>query len=55
MLKMNPDKIQPLLHYIKKYVSLTAEEEAFLISKISYRKYLKGQYIHSALLHKHFD
>lgn len=45
MLKMNPDKIQPLLDYIKKYVNLTSDEEQFLISKISYRKYLKGQYI----------
>lgn len=37
--------IQPLLNYISNYVSLTPEEEAFLISKVSYRKYLKGQYI----------
>ena len=38
-------KIQPLLDYINKFVSLTAEEEAFLASKVSYRKYLKGQFI----------
>lgn len=37
--------IQPLLNYINNYVSLTNEEEAFLASKVSYRKYLKGQYI----------
>ncbi|RXP45857.1 Crp/Fnr family transcriptional regulator [Lutibacter sp. HS1-25] len=36
---------QPLLNYIRKYVSLTEEEEIFLLSKITYRKYLKGQYI----------
>lgn len=35
----------PLLNYIKKFVCLTKEEEAILISKIKYRKYLKGQYI----------
>ena len=35
----------PLLNYIKKFVCLTKEEEAILISKINYRKYLKGQYI----------
>ncbi|MCF1192881.1 Crp/Fnr family transcriptional regulator [Mangrovimonas sp. AS39] len=36
---------QPLLDYIAQYVSLTKEEEAFLLSKLSYRKYLKGQYV----------
>jgi len=36
---------QPLINYINKYISLTEEEELFLISKITYRKYLKGQYI----------
>lgn len=35
----------PLLNYIKKFVPLTLEEESLLISKINYRKYLKGQYI----------
>lgn len=38
-------KIQPLLNYIDKFVSLTTEEKDFLISKVSYRKYLKGQFI----------
>ena len=38
-------EIQPLLDYIKNYVSLTAEEEAFLSSKVTYRKYLKSQFI----------
>ena len=38
-------KHQALLVYINKHVNLTADEEAFLTSKVSYRKYLKGQYI----------
>ncbi len=38
-------EIQPLLNYISTYVSLTEEEETFLASKVTYRKYLKGQYI----------
>ena len=38
-------KTQPLLNYISNYVSLTADEEAFLISKVIHRKYLKGQYV----------
>ncbi|WP_111706792.1 Crp/Fnr family transcriptional regulator [Lutibacter citreus] len=36
---------KPLLDYIKRYVNLTKEEESLLISKVSYRKYLKNQYI----------
>ena len=38
-------KKQPLLDYINKHIDLTVEEEAFLTSKVTYRKYLKGQYI----------
>ncbi|SFZ91920.1 cAMP-binding domain of CRP or a regulatory subunit of cAMP-dependent protein kinases [Flaviramulus basaltis] len=38
-------KSQPLLNYIKNFVTLTVEEEAFLESKVLYRKYLKGQYV----------
>ena len=38
-------KYQAPLDYINKHVNLTADEEAFLTSKVSYRKYLKGQYI----------
>ncbi|PKQ46505.1 Crp/Fnr family transcriptional regulator [Confluentibacter flavum] len=38
-------KIEPLLKYINKYVSLTHEETDFLVSKVIYRKYLKGQYL----------
>jgi len=34
-----------LLEYISKYVNLTTEEEAMLLSKIIHRKYLKDQYI----------
>ncbi|MBU2951779.1 Crp/Fnr family transcriptional regulator [Tamlana agarivorans] len=37
--------IQPLLNYIKNHVTLTETEEAILTSKVSYRKYLKGQFI----------
>ncbi len=36
---------KPLLDYISKYITLTEEEEAFFVSKLSHRKYLKGQYI----------
>lgn len=36
---------QPLLNYINKYISLTEKETLFLISKVTFRKYLKGQYI----------
>lgn len=42
---MIKEKAQPLLHYISKYISLTEQEEAFLLSKIAYRKYLKGQFM----------
>lgn len=37
--------IQPLLNYIAQHVALTKEEEAILESKVSYRKYLKGQFV----------
>ena len=37
--------VTPILNYINKIVVLTKEEEDILISKIIYRKYLKGQYI----------
>ena len=37
--------IQTLLNYIRNYVSLSVEEESFLTSKVTYRKYSKGQYI----------
>tara|TARA_R110002111_G_scaffold42368_5_gene78017 strand:- start:768 stop:1352 length:585 start_codon:yes stop_codon:yes gene_type:complete len=36
---------RPLLDYIKNYITLTAEEETILLSKIVHRKYLKDQYI----------
>ncbi len=42
---MNIMKTDPLLKYINNYVSLTKEEETFLVSKVIYRKYLKGQYL----------
>ncbi|MFI0431162.1 Crp/Fnr family transcriptional regulator [Mariniflexile sp. HMF6888] len=37
--------IQPLLKYISNYIDLTPNEIAILESKITVRKYLKGQYI----------
>jgi len=37
--------ITPLLTYIAKYVNLTNAEEDFLTSRLTSRKYLKGQYI----------
>ena len=36
---------KPLLEYISKYITLNEEEAAFFVSKLSPRKYLKGQYI----------
>ena len=38
-------QIQPLLDYISKHIELSKEEEDFLVSKVFYRKYLKGQYV----------
>jgi len=38
-------QLQPLLDYISKHIDLSREEEAFLISKVICRKYLKGQYV----------
>lgn len=37
--------IDPLLKYIRNYIDLTTEDVAFFKSKITIRKYLKGQYI----------
>lgn len=37
--------IEPLLKYMGNYIDLTPSEVAFLKSKITVRKYLKGQYI----------
>ncbi|SEA00898.1 Crp/Fnr family transcriptional regulator [Bizionia paragorgiae] len=39
------ENVKPLLEYIRKHVTLTEEEEAYLCSQIALRKYLKGQYI----------
>jgi CRP-like cAMP-binding protein len=38
-------KIQSLLKYIRNFVNLTEAEEVILTSKVSFRKYLKGQFI----------
>lgn len=37
--------IEPLLKYMGNYIDLTPEDVSFLKSKITVRKYLKGQYI----------
>src|SRR4051794_19612123 len=37
--------LQPLFEYISRYVSLNAEEEMILASKVKTRKYLKGQFV----------
>lgn len=42
---MDLQKAQPLLAYISKYVLLTQEEEAVLLAHLSYRKYLKNQFV----------
>lgn len=39
------ESVEQLLNYINKHISLTEQEESFLLSKISFRKYLKRQYI----------
>ncbi len=36
---------QPLLDYITRYIRLTPDEEALLIEKTNYRRYLKNQYV----------
>ena len=38
-------KAQAFISFINKYVILTKDEETILLSKVSYRKYLKGQYV----------
>ncbi len=42
---MDDKKAQAFIKYINKYVSLTLAEETLLLTKVSYRKYLKGQYV----------
>ena len=37
--------MKPLLDYIRQYVDLTEEEEAFLLSKVKAKKFLRGQYV----------
>jgi len=36
---------QLLLDYIERYIDLTDNEKSILLAKVTYRKYLKGQYI----------
>jgi CRP-like cAMP-binding protein len=38
-------KAQTFISFINKYITLTKDEETILLSKISLRKYLKGQYV----------
>jgi CRP-like cAMP-binding protein len=45
ILDLKMENYQPLIDYIKKYISLTDDDVDYLIDKLSYRKYLKGQYI----------
>jgi len=35
---------QPLLNYVRQHIDLSHEEEEILLSKVSLRKYLKGQF-----------
>ena len=42
---MTKDRALPLLKYIEKHISLNQKEEDFLLSKITIRKYLKGQFV----------
>ncbi len=37
--------ITSFINYIKKSITLSKQEELLLLSKITYRKYLKGQYL----------
>ena len=37
--------VKPFLDYIKQYIGLTAEEESILLSRVTVRKYLKGQFV----------
>jgi len=39
------NKAEPLLNYIKNYINLNDEEVTVLLTKIAFRKYLKGQYV----------
>ena len=42
---MIDEKAQAFIDYINKYVSLSKAEENILLSRVSHRKYLKGQYV----------
>ncbi len=45
-----------LIQYINKHISLTAEEEGLLLSKLKRRTYLKGQYVsQSGDISKHYN
>ncbi len=38
-------KAQAFISFINKYITLTKKEETILLSKVTHRKYLKGQYV----------
>jgi CRP-like cAMP-binding protein len=42
---MIDNKAQAFISFINKYITLTKDEEKILLSKVSHRKYLKGQYV----------
>ena len=37
--------LQPFLHHISRYIQLTPEEQSIFLSKVKFRKYLKGQFV----------
>ena len=37
--------LQPFLHHISRYIQLTPEEQSLFLSKVKFRKYLKGQFV----------
>ena len=37
--------LQPFLDHISRYIQLTPEEQSIFLSKVKFRKYLKGQFV----------
>ena len=37
--------LQPFLDYIGQHVEISAEEQSVFLSKVKFRKYLKGQFV----------
>lgn len=42
---MAPIITEPLINYVARYVTLTDDEQALVLSKVIHRKYLRGQYV----------